>query len=154
MGTSRDDLYFSDVARGLSFTYLIVARAELPNLSGLTILAVEDNDDSLHMLTEFLRACGAHVLQARGALSALSYVETQARIDVIVTDLSMPNMDGVELVRRVRQHPRGRPVPAIALTGFSEQYLDTQSAGFNAFLRKPVNFDDLCQAIRSLVHRA
>jgi CheY-like chemotaxis protein len=131
-----------------------VPRADLPDLSGLTILAVEDNDDSLRMLGEFLRACGAHVLQARGALSALSYVETQARIDVIVSDLSMPNMDGVELVQRVRVHPRGRSIPAIALTGFYEQYMDTQGTGFNAFLRKPVNFDDLCQSIRSLVHRA
>jgi CheY-like chemotaxis protein len=130
-----------------------VRRADLPNLSGLIILAVEDNDDSLRMLGEFLRACGAHVLQARGALSALSYVETQAKIDVIVTDLSMPSMDGVEFVQRVRAHPRGRSIPAIALTGFYEQYMDTERAGIHAVLRKPVNFDELCLAIRSLVNR-
>jgi CheY-like chemotaxis protein len=125
---------------------------KLPDLSGVTLIVVDDNDDSLRVLGEFLRACGAHVLEARGALTALSYVETQDKVHAIVTDLSMPNMDGVELVQRVRTHPRGRAIPAIALTGFYEQYMDTQSTGFNAFLRKPVDFDELCKTIRSVVH--
>jgi CheY-like chemotaxis protein len=124
---------------------------DLPDLSGLTLLVVDDNDDSLDVLSTFLRACGAHVLSARGALVALSYVDTQSRIDVVVTDLSMPNIDGVEFVQRLRSHPRGRSVPAIALTGFYEQYMDTLGTGFNAFLRKPVNFDHLCKTIRSVV---
>jgi CheY-like chemotaxis protein len=124
---------------------------ELPDLHGITLLIVDDHDDSLRVLGEFLRACGAHVLEARGALSALSYVETQDKVHAIVTDLSMPNMDGVELVQRVRTHPRGRAIPAIALTGFYEQYMDTRSTGFNAFLRKPVDFDELCKTIRRLI---
>jgi len=127
-----------------------VRSLDLPDLSGLTILIVDDNDDSLEMLATFLRACGSHVLAARGALTALSYVETQARIDVIVSDLSMPAIDGVEFVQRLRDHRKGRAIPAIALTGFYEQYMDTAGAGFNAFLRKPVNFDSLCATIRDL----
>jgi CheY-like chemotaxis protein len=126
----------------------------LPDLSGLTVLIVDDNDDSLDMLGTVLRACGAHVLQARGALSALSYVDTQAKIDAVVTDLSMPNLDGVELVQRLRAHVKGRHLPAIALTGFYEQYMDTEGADFKAFLRKPVDFDRLCTTIRSLVGRS
>lgn len=114
---------------------------------------MDDNDDSLELLGTFLRACGAHVLQARGALSALSYVDTQARIDAVITDLSMPNLDGVELVRRLRAHSRGQHLPAIALTGFYEQYMDTAGAGFSAFLRKPVDFDQLCTTVRSVVGR-
>lgn len=124
---------------------------DLPDLSGLTLLVVEDNDDSLDMLGTFLRACGAHVLEARGALTALSYVETQRRIDAIISDLSMPAMDGVEFVRRLRDHPKGRSIPAIALTGFHEQYMHPTAAGFNAFLRKPVNLDGLCAAIRNVI---
>lgn len=112
---------------------------------------MDDNDDALDMLTTFLRACGAHVLAARGALTALSYVETEARIDAIISDLSMPAMDGVELVRRLRDHPKGRSIPAIALTGFHEQYMDPTNAGFNAFLRKPVNLDGLCSTIRNVI---
>lgn len=124
---------------------------KLPDLSGLTLLVVDDNDDSLRVLSEFLRACGSHVLAARGALTALSYLDTQDKIHAVVTDLSMPGIDGVELVTRVRAHPRGHSVPAIALTGFYEQYMDTRGSGFNAFLRKPVDFDELCRTIRSVV---
>ena len=123
----------------------------MPDLAGLTLLVIDDNNDSLDMLATFLRSCGSHVLEARGALSALSYVETQGRIDAIVSDLSMPAMDGVEFVQRLRAHPKGRTVPAIALTGFPEQYMDPTASGFNAFLRKPVNLDGLCALIRSVV---
>jgi CheY-like chemotaxis protein len=123
---------------------------DLPDLSGLTLLIIDDNDDSLEMLSTFLRACGAHVLAARGALTGLSYVETQSRIDAVITDLSMPAMDGVEFVQRLRSRRKGESIPAIALTGFYEQYMDTQGTGFNAFLKKPVNFDDLCRTIRSV----
>lgn len=118
----------------------------LPDLSGLSLLVVDDNDDSLDMLGTFLRACGAHVFQARNAAAALAYVDTQEPIDAIITDLSMPQMDGVELVGRVRQR---RTLPAIAITGFYESY--TERAGFDAFLRKPVNLDELCRVIRNVV---
>ena len=134
-------------------TNIAVRPLNLPDLSSLTLLVVDDNDDSLDLLTSFLRACGARVLGARGALSALSYVETQSRIDAIITDLSMPAMDGVELVTRLRAHPKGASMPAVALTGFYEQYMDTRGAGFNAFLRKPVNFDELCRTIRTVTER-
>jgi two-component system CheB/CheR fusion protein len=127
-----------------------VRPSNLPDLSGLTILVVDDNDDALEILGTLLRACGAHVLQARNAPAALAYVETEAKIDAVVTDLSMPAMDGVELVRRIRQSRPMRSIPAIALTGFYEHYMDTHAAAFDAFLRKPVNFDELCKTIRRI----
>lgn len=135
-------------------TNITVRPLNLPDLSDLTLLIVDDNDDSLELLGTFLRACGAHVLQARGALSALSYVDTQAKIDAVITDLSMPNLDGVELVQRLRAHVKGRHLPAIALTGFYEQYMDTDGVGFSAFLRKPIDFDQLCATVRSLLGRS
>lgn len=86
---------------------------------------------------------------SRNAAAALAYVDTQQHIDVIVSDMSMPRVDGVELVRRVRE--RRPSLPAIALTGFYEEYMDRSTAGFAAFLRKPVNLDELCRAIRNAV---
>jgi CheY-like chemotaxis protein len=108
-----------------------------------------DTVSASDMLTTFLHACGAGVLQARNAAAALAYVDTQQHIDVIISDISMPRVDGVELVRRVRE--RRPSLPAIALTGFYEDYMDTRTAGFAAFLRKPVNLDELCRAIRNAV---
>lgn len=121
----------------------------LPDLSGRTLLIVDDNDDALEMLGTFLRICGAYVLQARTAPGALAYIDTQPELDAIITDLSMPDMDGVDLVRRLRNHPRRASTPAIALTGFYESYLDTKE--FDAFLRKPVDLDDLCSTITAAI---
>jgi CheY-like chemotaxis protein len=123
----------------------------LPDLSKRTILIVDDNDDALDMLGTFLRACDAHVLEARSAIGALAYIDNQPRIDLMITDLSMPDMDGIELVRRLRRHSSRASIPAIALTGFYEFYMDT--TGFDAFLRKPVNLDDLCTTITTTIEK-
>lgn len=123
----------------------------LPDLSGLTLLIVDDNDDAVELLTTFLGACSAQILFARNAAAALAYVDSALRLDVVITDLSMPSMDGVELARKVRQHPRRSRVPIIALTAFYEDYPATPE--FDAFLRKPVDLDHLCDAIRTLVGR-
>ena len=88
-----------------------MSASDLPDLSGLTLLVVDENDDSLDMLTTLLQACGAGVLQARNAAAALAYVDTQQHIDVIVSDMSMPRVDGVELVRRVRERRPSLPAP-------------------------------------------
>jgi len=116
-----------------------------PDLTGRIILVVEDNDDALDMVGTFLRVCGAHILPASTGFAALAYLDTEPRIDAVVTDLSMPGMDGIELLRRLRAHPSRPDIPAIALTGFHEHYLDT--SGFSAFLRKPADLDRLCKAI-------
>jgi len=75
----------------------------LPDLSGLTLLVVEDDDDSLDLLRNVLNAYGAHVLEARTGIGALAYVNTTPKIDVLLTDLSMPTMDGI---RTAVQDPR------------------------------------------------
>src|SRR5882762_2764729 len=117
-----------------------MSQVRLPDLSGLTLIVAEDTDDSLDVLTTFLQACGAR-----------AYLETTPEVDAIVTDLAMPQMDGVELVRKLRDHPGRKPLVAIALTGFSGQYMDTRSAGFDAVLVKPVDLDQLCGTIKALV---
>jgi len=122
---------------------------DFPAVRDLTILIVDDNEDALEMLGTFLSSCGADVLQARSAVGALAYIDAKPQIDVMITDLSMPDMDGVELVRWLRRHPARAAMPAIALTGFPESYMDT--AGFSAFLRKPADLDELCKTITSVI---
>jgi len=121
-------------------------------LAGLTLLVVDDNDDAVEVLSAFLRSCGADVLCARTAIGALTYLDASPSIDVVITDLAMPDMDGVELARRIRRHPsRKSLLPVIAVTGFYEQYLGSQD--FDAFLKKPVDLDDLCGTIAALARR-
>lgn len=130
-----------------------MSRPNLPDLFGLTILVVDDNGDHLDLLATYLRACRAEVLEARNALAALAYVDTTPKIDALLTDLTMSSMDGVELARRVRQRPGRQSLPVIALTAFQEDYIDSPKRDFNAFLHKPVNFDELCRTIREVTRR-
>ena len=129
-----------------------MSRPDLPDLSGLTVLVVDDTEDHLDMISTYLRACGATVLEARSGLAALAYVQTTPKIDAVVTDLFMPSMDGVELLQRLRRVPGQQSTPVIALTAFYEN-MDVHIARFNAYLRKPINFDQLCSTIREVTRR-
>ena len=124
----------------------------LPDLSGLTLLVVEDDPDSRDILHEVLRAAGAIVSAASDVTAALAYLKT-ARYDAVVSDLAMPQRDGLDLIRSTTG-PRGK-LPAIAVTGFPERYEDiAKTLGFDAFFRKPVDFDALCVTIRDLARRS
>lgn len=126
----------------------------VPDLRGLTLLVVDDNEDAVEVLSLFLGSCGANVLAGRTAMAGLTYVDVAPKLDLVITDLSMPMMDGVEFVRTIRRHPVAsrRSLPVIALTGFPQDFLKTQSV-FDAFLRKPVDLDRLTGTIQSLASR-
>lgn len=123
---------------------------DLPDLSGATILAVDDSDDALYVVQTFLQHCGAVVLVARNAFGALAYLET-TRVDLIISDISMPQMDGMELIERIRKAPNHRHTPAIALTAFPENYPALRFAGFDAVMHKPIDLDRLCRKVAELV---
>src|SRR5262245_56229308 len=113
-----------------------------PDLSGVHVMLVDDNEDALHIFGSYLEHLGAVVTVARNGAEALGLLE-QARAHVIVTDLSMPGMDGVEFVGRLRGH-RGEaedPTPVIAITAFPEDYRGEaiHDLGFKSYMVKPVN---------------
>ena len=121
---------------------------DLPDLSGKTLLVVEDNDDQLELLSAFFKACGAGVVLARNVDTALAYLGTD-RFDLLVSDLAMPHKDGLHLIRSVRasKGPQ-RTIPAIAITGFYEDYTNARGHGFDAFMQKPVRPESLSKILR------
>jgi len=123
----------------------------LPDLSGLTVLVVDDDEDAIEVLTTMINACGAEVLFARSASDGLAYIDATPHLDVVVTDISMPRIDGYEFTRKIREHPSAarRSVPVIALTGFQQRYVITET--FDAFMQKPVDLDRLCSVIQVLL---
>src|SRR5262249_41765153 len=121
-------------------------QSKLPDLFGLTVLVVDDNEDTVEVLSSLLTACRARVVFARNAPDGLAYVDTEPKLDVVVTDLSMPGMDGVEFTRKIRQR---RLVPVIAITAFHHVYVTTEE--FDAYLQKPVDLDRLCTVIGFLL---
>jgi len=119
-------------------------------LTGLTVLIVDDDADSLELLRTILSTAGAHVEQAASAEGALE-VLMRGAIDVVVADIEMPGEDGYGLIRRVRA-TRGAALPVIALTAYGrvEDRVRTLSAGFNVHLTKPADPAELIAAVGNL----
>jgi CheY-like chemotaxis protein len=126
--------------------------APFADLSGLTILLVDDHDDSLYILERTFIACRATVLAERNPVAALARLETSL-VDVIISDLSMPQMDGLQFIQRVRSSSKHRATPAIALTAFPDDYLNATRVGFNAFVPKPLDIDKLCAVVGKVTRR-
>jgi signal transduction histidine kinase/ActR/RegA family two-component response regulator len=123
-------------------------------LTGLSILVVDDEVDARTVLTETLRLEGADVTAADSARSALDHLRARdTHFDALVTDIGMPEEDGYSLVRRLRKLTDGERVVAIALTGYAAR-CDVEAAidaGFDLHVPKPVDFDSLVPIIRRLV---
>lgn len=120
----------------------------------VSVLIVEDHDDSRELLAFALEQAGATVIAVASATEALKWLKT-IRPQVIVSDLSMPGRDGFSLMREVRSLPDLQDLPAIAVTGHIQPELLARAAstGFQRFMRKPVNLTDLCEAIRVLARK-
>lgn len=112
------------------------------------VLVVDDDDEARTLLHSVLDYFGAEVLTVASARSALT-VATQITPEVIVSDIVMPGDDGFALLRALRARRALRDVPVIALTGYTAIHAaeDALSAGFSAYLRKPVEPWELCRVI-------
>lgn len=126
-------------------------------LAGLRVLLVEDEVENGEMLACLFRLHGATVVYASQAAAALAAVE-EGPFHVLVCDLGLPDMDGFEILRRIRAREREaglRPVPAIALTGFAHHgdRRKADEAGFDRFLAKPVEIPALLAEVRHLGRR-
>jgi two-component system CheB/CheR fusion protein len=115
------------------------------------VLVVDDAPDVLEMFSMLLRLSGYNVSVAESATRALERAQA-TQFDVVVSDIGMPEMNGYELARRLRELPGYSNVPLIAVTGFA-RYSDRAQAlesGFNAHLSKPVNPTTLLDLIERL----
>ena len=116
-------------------------------LNNLSIVVVDDHLDSAALLAAILEMCGAKVRMTTSASEALAAVE-DARPAVLVSDIAMPERDGYWLLEQVRSK-RGASPPVIAVTAHAD-FHDRQRAlraGFDAYLVKPVDPDELCEAV-------
>jgi PAS domain S-box-containing protein len=128
----------------------------LARLDGLRVLLVEDDDDSRWLLSTMLKRQGAEVTSTSSSLEALNAFEGAAP-DVVISDLGMPEENGLELMRKLRMFPAGQGglVPAIALTGYAtpKDRDRALAAGYQLHLPKPIESSELIAAIISLVGR-
>jgi signal transduction histidine kinase/CheY-like chemotaxis protein len=129
----------------------------LPDLAGVSVLAVDDDADARSLVSETLESRGARVVAVESAEEALATLERQ-RPDVVVADIGMAHSDGFDLIRRIRQSddPGLREIPAAALTAYAraEDRMKTLQSGFQMHLAKPVDPAELIVAVASLARRA
>jgi signal transduction histidine kinase/ActR/RegA family two-component response regulator len=120
-------------------------------LAGLQIAIVEDDDEAREMLSTLLRSEDATILEANSYEAALSLLESNPSIDVLVSDIGMPGRDGYQLMEEVRRRDAGagRRTPAVALTAFAraKDRKAAFAAGFHAHCAKPVRPTELISAI-------
>jgi CheY-like chemotaxis protein len=126
------------------------------SLTGLRVLVVEDDPDGREALTTVLEEGGAAVRTASSVEEALAAFR-QAVPDVLISDIGLPERDGLSLMREIRSWPaeRGGEVPALALTAYAsaEDRQRTDAAGFQAYLCKPADPADLMARISALAGR-
>jgi signal transduction histidine kinase/CheY-like chemotaxis protein len=124
--------------------------ADLPTLDGVRAFVVDDNEDAVAIAATALTCAGATVQGFTNPETALSAWEREAP-DVLVCDLAMPRMSGLDLLGRAREidAARGAFTPAIAISAHAtEQHrADSLRAGFHAHLGKPIDPDDLVRAV-------
>ena len=115
-------------------------------LKDLSILVVEDDPDLLGILSEFLAMQGADVAQAVNGKEALEMISTK-KFDLVLSDVQMPVMDGVELVRAIKR--KGKDSPTVFLTtGHSSlDEISAQDLGAAAFIVKPFKLQQLLSSI-------
>ena len=114
----------------------------------LHVLLVEDDRDTREMYHEYLSYSGMVVTDAATGRRALERV-AEHRPDVVVTDIAMPEMDGLELSRQLRAGPTTRDVPIIAVSGQASEH--AREAGADVVLEKPCEPDKLLHVIQDVL---
>ena len=129
---------------------IILLVEDNPDDAALTLRALEKNDITNDM-----------VKTANNGVEALEYLfgtgeyagrDTAAQPQLILLDLKMPKMDGIEVLRRLRQDDRTRLLPVVVLTSSDEKedIVKIYNLGANSYIRKPVDFDEFTEAVRQL----
>ncbi|MFM8442216.1 MAG: chemotaxis protein CheB [Methylococcus sp.] len=129
-----------------------VSPTQGPRLSGLRVLAVDDNHVNLFMLERALQLEGARVELAADGQQCLQTLAAQPRgFDVVLMDIQMPVMDGLTATRAIRANPALAALPVIALTAgvLAEEREATLAAGLNDFLAKPLDIEDMVAKLQA-----
>ncbi len=126
------------------------ATEQTPQSERVTILVVEDDS----ALREFLCTALADEFEVAGAVSGEEAVELARRLrpDVVLLDVMLPGLSGLDVVRVIRSDPSLRDTPVLVMTAFSEiDAGDAEAAGANRFLAKPFDLQQLTAAVRDLL---
>jgi PAS domain S-box-containing protein len=126
------------------------------SLSGMRVLIVDDELDTRELVAALLTTCGAEMISVGSAAEALNQIERQ-RFDLLISDIGMPEMNGYDLIARIRQlgEEQGGRTPAVALTAYAgiDDRKRALAAGYEVHMPKPFVAAELINAAISLTER-
>ena len=117
------------------------------------VLVVEDDSDLIELITRVLEKEGFEVMTAKDGREGLLLASARPKPNLIVSDIMMPDMDGLEMVRKIKRDPATKPTPVIFLTSKStpqDMILGIQ-AGARHYLTKPFRIEQLLEKVRSVL---
>ena len=116
-----------------------------------TILTIDDSASIRQMVALTLKGAGLTVLEAGNGAEGLTKATTNT-VHAVITDLNMPVMNGIEFIRKFRQHPTSKGVPIILLTTESDETLkaEAKAAGATGWIVKPFKQDQLLAVIKKV----
>ena len=117
-------------------------------MTATTILIAEDNAVNRELLRGMLEAGDYRVVEARNGQEAITKIE-EAEPDLVLLDINMPVMDGFAVIRWIREHPKYRKLPVVAVTAYAmkEDRERMLNAGFNGYVAKPIELAMLFKEI-------
>ncbi len=118
-----------------------------------TILTVDDSRTIREMVSFTLKGAGFEVVEAFDGKHALEVIAQSPKIDLVITDINMPNMDGLSLVRHLRANDNFRMTPILVLTteGDDTKKGEGRAAGATGWIVKPFNPEKLLQVIQKVL---
>ena len=116
---------------------------------GKKVLVVEDHHDTSFMLCRLLKMEGYEVEHAIDGVVGYS-TATAGHPDLIITDIQMPRMNGIEMIRRIREASDMKQTPIIVMSAYGKRVIDdAMEAGADDFVEKPIDFDKFLSAIKA-----
>ncbi len=122
-------------------------------LREITVLVVEDNVSNFVLIARMLGFLGIHCEWKTSGYEVVEYADTLPRVDLVLMDIRLPYEDGYGALRKIRQSPRLRDVPVMAVTAEAspEQMNKARKSGFNGFLGKPLDPDRFPDQIQRML---
>jgi two-component system, cell cycle response regulator DivK len=123
------------------------------NLKEATVLVVEDNVSNFVLIARLLGFLGVHCEWKTSGYEVVEYADTLPRLDLILMDIRLPYEDGYGALQKIRQSPRMKEVPVVAVTAEAslEQINKARKAGFNGFIGKPLDPDRFPDQIQRII---
>lgn len=124
-------------------------------MAGELIVIIEDNEKNRKLARHILVHQGYRVLEAEGGEEGVRLVK-EHRASLVLMDIRLPDIDGIEALRRLREDPVTRAIPVMAVTAsaMTTDRVKIMAAGFDAYQSKPITLKPFVAAVRDLIERS